>query len=120
MTLKNLAQPRTSDLTPCAILEAVATVQIVDVRLSTADGRHFVLPRHTRPNKEHEFLLHQIGMTLPQQPAPRISARAPQHAEGDLRFQGARPAKTSRSGDTVCRLEPAFRMSRAPERRAVP
>ena len=29
---------------------------------------------HTRPNKEHELLLHQLGMTLPQQPAPRICA----------------------------------------------
>ena len=34
------------------------------------DSRHLVLPRH----KEHEVLLHQLGMTLPQQPAPRISA----------------------------------------------
>ena len=61
-------------LTPRAILESFATIQMVDVHLPTADGRHLVLPRHTRPNKEHELLLYQLGMTLPTQPAPRISA----------------------------------------------
>ena len=30
--------------------------------------------RGGRPNKELELLLHQLGMTLPQQPAPRICA----------------------------------------------
>ena len=74
VTLKNLARPRASGLTPRAIIEAFATIQMVDVHLPTTDGRHLVLPHHTRPNKEHELLLHQLGMTLPQQPAPRISA----------------------------------------------
>ena len=74
MTLKNLARPRANGLTPRAIIEAFAAIQMVDVHLPTTDGRHLVLPRHTQPNKEHELLLHQLGMTLPQQPAPRISA----------------------------------------------
>ena len=39
-----------------AALEAFATIQMVDVHLPTTDGRHLVLPRHTRPNKEHELL----------------------------------------------------------------
>ncbi len=74
VTLKNLARPHAPGLTPRAILEAFATIQMVDVHLPTTDGRHLVLPRHTRPNKEHELLLQQLGMTWPQQPAPRISA----------------------------------------------
>ena len=74
VTLKNLARPHACGLTPRAILESFATIQMVDVHLPTADGRHLILPRHTRPNKEHELLLHQLGMTLPTQPAPRISA----------------------------------------------
>ena len=57
-----------------AIIEAFATIQMVDVHLPTTDGRHLVLPRHTRPNKEHELLLQRLGMRLPQQPAPRITA----------------------------------------------
>ena len=36
---------------PRAIIEAFATIQMVDVHLPTTDGRHLVLPRHTRPNK---------------------------------------------------------------------
>ena len=74
VTLKNLARPRANGLTPRAIVEAFAAIQMVDVHLPTADGRHLVLPRHTRPNKELELLLHQLGMRLPQQPAPRICA----------------------------------------------
>ena len=73
VTLKNLVRPRANGLTPRAIIEAFVTIQIVDVHLPTTDGRHLVLSRHTRPNKQHELLLHQIGMTLPQQPAPRMS-----------------------------------------------
>ncbi len=37
------------------------------------DGRHLVLPRHTRPNKEHDLLLHQLNLQLPAQPAPRLT-----------------------------------------------
>ena len=79
VTLKNLARPRANGLTPRAIIEAFATIQMVDVHLPTTDGRHLVLPRHTKPKEEHELLLHLpglvpgIGMTLPAQPAPRIS-----------------------------------------------
>ena len=57
VTLKNLARPHACGLTPRAILESFATIQMVDVHLPTADGRHLILPRHTRPNKEHELLL---------------------------------------------------------------
>ncbi len=74
VTLKNLARPHACGLTPRAILESFATIQMVDVHLPTADGQHLVLPRHTRPKKDHELLLHQFAMTLPAQPAPRISA----------------------------------------------
>ena len=72
VTVKNLA--RANGLTPRAIIEAFASIQMVDVHLPTTDGRHLVLPRHTQPTKEHEILLHQLGMTLPQQPALRFCA----------------------------------------------
>lgn len=47
VTLKNLARPRAPGLTPRAVLEKFATLQMVDVHLPTTDGRHLVLPRHT-------------------------------------------------------------------------
>ena len=73
VTLKNLARPHAPGLTPRAILETFATLQMVDVHLPTTDGRHLVLPRHTRPNKEHDLLLHQLQLQLPTQPAPRLT-----------------------------------------------
>ena len=73
VTLKNLARPHAPGLTPRAILETFATLQMVDVHLPTTDGRQLVLPRHTRPNREHDLLLHQLNLQLPTQPAPRIT-----------------------------------------------
>ena len=60
--------------TPRAILEKFSTLQMVDVHLPTADGRHLTLPRHTQPTHDHQLLLHQLKLRLPEQPLPRISA----------------------------------------------
>ena len=49
-------------------------MQMVDVHLPTADGRHLTLPRHTQPTRDHQLLLHQLKLQLPEQPLPRISA----------------------------------------------
>ena len=73
VTLKNLALPRAPGLTPRAVLEKFATLQMVDVHLPTTDRRHLVLPRHTQPNADRQLLLHQLDLRLPEQPAPRIS-----------------------------------------------
>ena len=45
VTLKNLARQHAPGLTPRAVLEKYATLQMVDVHLPTTDGRHLVLPR---------------------------------------------------------------------------
>ena len=74
VTLKNLARPRAPGLTPSAILEKFSTMQLVDVHLPTTDGRHLVLPRRTDPTRDHQLLLHQLNLKLPEQPPPRISA----------------------------------------------
>ena len=63
-----------SGLTPRAILEKFSTLQMVDVHLPTTDGRHLVPPRRTDPTQDQQLLLHQLKMTLPEQPPPRISA----------------------------------------------
>lgn len=74
VTLKNLARPRAPRLTPRAILDKFAALQMVDVHLPTADGRHLVLPRHTQPERDHQLLLDQLKLRLPEQLLPRISA----------------------------------------------
>ena len=75
VTLKSLARPRASGLTPRAIIEAFGTIQMVDVHLPTTDGRHLVLPRHTRAEQgARASAAPCAGMTLRQQPAPRIAA----------------------------------------------
>ena len=74
VTLKHMARPCAPGLTPRAILEKFSTLQMVDVHLPTADGRHLTLPRHTQPTRDHQLLLHQLKLQLPEQPLPRISA----------------------------------------------
>ena len=74
VTLKNLARPCAPGLTPRAILEKFATLQMLDVHLPTTDGRYLILPRHTQPQREHQLLLDQLKLRLPEQPTPRILA----------------------------------------------
>jgi hypothetical protein len=61
-------------LTPQAVLEKLATIQMLDVWLPTTDGRWLVMPRYTEPEEEHELLLQRLRLTLPAQPPPRIYA----------------------------------------------
>jgi hypothetical protein len=58
-----------------AALEKFKTMQMVDVHLPTADGRHLILSRYTQPEPEHRLLLDQLGLKLPAQPPPKITAR---------------------------------------------
>ena len=73
VTLKNLARQHAPGLTPRAVLEKFAALQMVDVHLPTTDGRHLVLPWHTQPTPDHRLLLRQLDLRLPEQPAPRIA-----------------------------------------------
>jgi transposase len=59
-------------LTPRAVLEKMAAIQMVDVWVPTTDGRLLILPRYTQPEKDHQMLLHQLHLQLPSQPSPRI------------------------------------------------
>jgi hypothetical protein len=74
VTLKQRARTRAPGLTPRAVLEKFAAVQMVDVHLPTTDGRHLILPRYTQPEKDLQLLLDQLKLTLPEQPSPRIRA----------------------------------------------
>jgi transposase len=65
-------------LSPAAVLEKFAALQMVDVHLPTTDGRHLVLPRYTQPEKDLQLLLKQLKLQLPSQPPPRIQPSAEQ------------------------------------------
>ena len=75
VTLKNQLRRAAPGLTPRAVLEKFKTMQMVDVHLPTTDGRHLILSRYTQPEPEHRLLLDQLGLKLPAQPPPKITAR---------------------------------------------
>jgi transposase len=77
VTLKNRLQALAPGLTPKAVLEKLATIQMLDVWLPTTDGRWLVMPRFTQPEADQAILLHKLKLELPHQPPPRIKARAP-------------------------------------------
>jgi transposase len=78
ITLKNRLQVLAPGLTPKAVLEKLATIQMLDVWLPTTDGRWLVMPRFTQPEADQAILLHKLKLELPQQPPPRIKAQVPE------------------------------------------
>jgi len=76
VTLKQRLRALAPGLTPRAVIEKMAGMQMVDVHLPTTDGRHLVLPRYTQPDRDQMLLLQRLRLALPDQPPPRISAPA--------------------------------------------
>jgi transposase len=74
VTLRRWLRDLAPGLTPRSALEKFAAVQMIDVHLPTTDGRHVILSRYTQPEKELQVLLHQLKLTLPEQPPPRITS----------------------------------------------
>jgi hypothetical protein len=52
----------------------MASMQMVDVLIPTTDGRLLILPRYTQPERDHQLLLREVHLQLPDQPPPRIAA----------------------------------------------
>lgn len=75
VTLKQRLQVLAPGLTPRAVLEKLATIQMLDVCLPTTDGRWLIMPRYTQPEPDQSLLLHQLNLSLPTQPPPRIKAQ---------------------------------------------
>lgn len=63
-----------SGLTPRAVLEKLAQIQMVDVHVPTSDGRELVMSRYTEPTPEQRLLIEQLRLQLPPQPRSRIRA----------------------------------------------
>ena len=72
VTLKARLRKNATGLTPRAVLEKFATVQMLDVHIPTTDSREIVLTRYTEPGKDLQLLLDQLKLELPAQPPPKI------------------------------------------------
>jgi transposase len=73
-TLRNLARKRAAGLTSDAILKKLSSIQMIDVHLPTTDGRHIVMCRYTQTDKDVDLLLAHLGLSLPEQPPPKVYA----------------------------------------------
>jgi transposase len=74
VTLKNRLMIHAPGLTPAAVFEKFATIQMVEVWIPMLDGRWLVMPRHTQPDKDVQAVLDHLNISLPSQPPPRIRA----------------------------------------------
>jgi hypothetical protein len=74
VTLRARLKPLAPGLTPRAVLDKMATVQMLDVHFPTTDGRTLILTRHTELGPEQKLLLKQLKLTLPPQAPPRITS----------------------------------------------
>jgi len=85
VTLRARLKPLAGGLTPRAVLDKFAAVQMLDVHFPTTDGRTLVLSRYTELNADQKLMVRQLNLELPPQPPPRITAagriaRAPARA----------------------------------------
>ena len=73
ITLRQRLKALAGGLMPRVVLEKLAGVQLLDVRVPTTDGRELLLVRRTEPERDVALLLARLKLTLPPQPPPRIS-----------------------------------------------
>ncbi len=76
VTLRHRLRMHAPGLTPRAVLEKLAGIQMLDVSFPTTDGRRLIMPRYTEPDPEQALLLHHLSLALPQQPPPHITTSA--------------------------------------------
>lgn len=74
VTLKANLRPLAGGITPREVIAKFKTMQMVDMRIPTTDGRELVLSRYTQPEPEHRVLLQRLQLRLPEQPPPKITA----------------------------------------------
>jgi len=74
ITLRQRLKALAGGLMPRVVFEKLATLQLLDVRVPTTDGRELHLVRRTEPNRDVALLLARLNLPLPPQPPPRITA----------------------------------------------
>ncbi len=79
VTLKHRLLIHAPGLTAAAVLEKLASIQMIDVHLPTVDGRQLILPRYTQPTPEVKIFLEKLHLALSAQPPPRITSAKIEH-----------------------------------------
>jgi hypothetical protein len=73
ITLRQRLKALAGGLMPRVVFEKLATLQLLDVRVPTTDGRELLLVRRTEPDRDVALLLARLKLDLPPQPPPRIT-----------------------------------------------
>jgi hypothetical protein len=68
VTLRARLKPLASGLTPKAVLDKFAAIQMLDVHFPTTDDRTLILTRHTELNADQKLLVKQLKLDLPRNP----------------------------------------------------
>jgi transposase len=74
VTLQMKLKHSAPGLTSRAVLQSLSSIQMLEVRVPTTDGRELIMPRYTEPEAEQRIILQKLGLALPAQPPPRIRA----------------------------------------------
>ena len=74
VTLRARLKPLAPGLTPRAVLDKFAAIQMLDVHFPTTDGRTLILSRYTELTADQKLLARHLKLDLPPQPPPRITA----------------------------------------------
>lgn len=74
VTLRQKLRALAPGLTPRAVLEKFARMQMMDVHFPTTDGRKLVFRRYTKPDTDQAMLLDQLKLLLPPQAPPQITS----------------------------------------------
>ena len=84
VTLRAKLKPLAPGLTPRAVLDKLAAVQMLDVHFPTTDGRTLILSRYTELNADQKLLVKRLKLDMPSQPPPRITAPVGQPARAAI------------------------------------
>jgi transposase len=74
VTLRQKLRALAHGLTPRAVLEKFARMQMMDVHFPTTDDRKLMFRRYTKPETDQAILLDQLKLQLPPQAPPQITS----------------------------------------------
>jgi hypothetical protein len=89
VTLRARLRPIASGLTPRAVLDKFAAIQMLDVHFPTTEGRTLILSRYTELNADQKLLVSQLNLSHPNPlqgspPRAKSPGRQPRLCSEDL------------------------------------